>query len=62
MEAVDQTAPGALERAAGLRPRMIWGEPPSNPLLRITDLAAAARAARSCDALLVVDNPPSIAS
>lgn len=56
LEAVDQTVPGALHRAAALRPRMIWVETPSNPLLRITDLAAAARAARTSGALLVVDN------
>jgi cystathionine gamma-synthase len=56
VEAVDQTVPGALEEAAGRGPRMIWVETPSNPLLRITDLQAAARAARACGALLVVDN------
>jgi cystathionine gamma-synthase len=56
LEAVDQTVPGGLEGAAALRPRMIWVETPSNPLLRITDLTAAARTARGCGALLVVDN------
>ena len=56
LEAIDQTVPGALERAAELGPRMIWTETPSNPLLRITDLKAADRAARRCGALLVVDN------
>lgn len=56
VETVDQTVRGALEEAAGRRPRMIWVETPSNPLLRITDLEAAARAARACGALLVVDN------
>ena len=56
VEAVDQTVPGGLERAAALRPRMIWVETPSNPLLRITELTVAARAARGCGALLVVDN------
>lgn len=38
------------------RPRMIWVETPSNPLLRITDIRAMATIARECGALLVVDN------
>ena len=38
------------------RPKMIWVETPSNPLLRITDIRAMATIARECGALLVVDN------
>jgi len=38
------------------RPRIIWVETPSNPLLRITDIRAVATIARECGALLVVDN------
>jgi cystathionine gamma-synthase len=38
------------------RPRIIWVETPSNPLLRITDIRAMATIARECGALLVVDN------
>jgi len=38
------------------RPKMIWVETPSNPLLRITDIRALATIARECGALLVVDN------
>ena len=53
---VDQTAPGALERARALGPRLIWVETPSNPLLRITDIAAWAAVARETGALCVVDN------
>ena len=53
---VDQTAPGALERARVLGPRLIWIETPSNPLLRITDIAAWAGLARETGALCVVDN------
>ena len=37
-------------------PRMIWVETPSNPLLRITDIARVAECARRANALLVVDN------
>ena len=53
---VDFTDPASL--AAGLErgPRMIWVETPSNPLLRITDLAAVAREARLAGAIAVTDN------
>lgn len=53
---VDQTAPGARARARALRPRMIWIETPSNPLLRITDIRAWACLAREIGAVCVVDN------
>ena len=46
----------APELARALRPRMIWIETPSNPLLRITDIAAWARLAREVGALCVADN------
>src|SRR3954464_3309400 len=36
--------------------RMVWVETPSNPLLNVVDIAAAAEAAHAAGALLVVDN------
>ena len=42
----------ALEGGAGL----VWLETPSNPLMRITDLAAASAAAHAVGALVVVDS------
>jgi cystathionine gamma-synthase len=54
---VDFTAAGQLQAACELHPpRMIWVETPSNPLLRVTDISAAAAIARQYGALLVVDN------
>jgi cystathionine gamma-synthase len=53
---VDQSDAAALERAFERNPRMLWVETPSNPLLRITDLAHAAALARAHGALLVADN------
>jgi len=54
VELVDLTDPVA-RRAALLRPaRLVWVETPSNPLLRITDIAAVVREARG--ALVAVDN------
>jgi len=43
---------------AAIRPdtRMIWVETPTNPMLKIVDIAAVAEVARQHDVLLVVDN------
>ncbi|MBT8047035.1 MAG: cystathionine gamma-synthase [Xanthomonadales bacterium] len=46
----------AIEQILELEPRMVWIETPSNPLLRITDIAAIAEAAHRVGALVVVDN------
>ena len=44
--------------AAALRPntRMVWIETPTNPMLKLVDIAAVSAAARAHDALVVVDN------
>ncbi len=41
---------------AARRPRLVWIETPSNPLLRITDIAAVAQKAHALGALVVADN------
>jgi len=46
----------ALARAVEERPALVWIETPSNPLLRIVDIARVARAGRSAGALVVADN------
>ena len=38
------------------KPKLVWIETPSNPLLRITDIAKIAEAAHAIGALVVVDN------
>jgi cystathionine gamma-synthase len=53
---IDQTDPAALQAAFVRRPRMILVETPSNPLLRIVDIAAVSALARSHGVLLAVDN------
>jgi cystathionine gamma-synthase len=45
-----------LEAAIKPNTRMLWVETPSNPLLRITDIAAVAEIAHRAGALVVVDN------
>ena len=46
----------SARRIAKIRPRMVWIETPSNPLLRITDIEAIAAAAHGAGALVVADN------
>ncbi|HET7374270.1 MAG TPA: cystathionine gamma-synthase [Gemmatimonadaceae bacterium] len=54
----DLTTETAASEVARHRPRLVWIETPSNPLLRITDVRRVAEAARAVDggALVVVDN------
>ena len=53
---VDQTRPLELRAACERRPQIILVETPSNPLLRIVDIAEVAALAGECGALLAVDN------
>ncbi len=53
---VDFQDKAALGAALALRPALVWIETPSNPLLRIVDVAAVAAAARVAGALVVADN------
>jgi cystathionine gamma-synthase len=53
---VDQTDAVALKTVCARRPKLILVETPSNPLLRIVDIAAVSVAAKACGALLAVDN------
>jgi len=46
----------ALAAALAMKPALVWVETPSNPLLRIVDVAAVAKAAHAVDALVVADN------
>lgn len=53
---VDQTDEQAMATALERKPSMIWIESPSNPLLRVVDIAKLAAQAKSCNCLTVVDN------
>lgn len=52
----DATRPETLAAACTPATRMLWIESPTNPLLRIVDVAACAAVARERGALLAVDN------
>jgi cystathionine gamma-synthase len=56
VEFVDQTDARVFATALARRPKLVWIETPSNPLLRIVDIRAAARLAKAAGALLLVDN------
>lgn len=53
---VDMTDPAALRQALAEPSALVWIETPSNPLLRITDVAAIAGLAREAGALSIADN------
>jgi cystathionine gamma-synthase len=56
VEFVDQTNEAAFAAALAKKPKLVLIETPSNPLLRITDIAAVASAARAAGAIVVADN------
>jgi cystathionine gamma-lyase len=53
---IDMTDPENVERAMRSNTRMVWVETPSNPLLKIIDIAAVAKIARAHNAISVSDN------
>ena len=53
---VDTRDPQRIEDAIGKQTRAVLVETPSNPLMRLTDIRAAADIAHRHDALLIVDN------
>ncbi|MEE8410034.1 MAG: cystathionine gamma-synthase [Myxococcota bacterium] len=53
---VDLTEPDALEAAIRPETKALWLETPTNPLLKIADLAEAARIGHAHDMLVICDN------
>ncbi|GKW03780.1 cystathionine gamma-synthase [Pectobacterium carotovorum subsp. carotovorum] len=53
---VDQSDNDALNAALAEKPKLVLVESPSNPLLRVVDIAAICQAAREAGAVSVVDN------
>jgi cystathionine gamma-lyase len=53
---VDSSRPEDIESAVRPETRMIFLETPTNPMMKVSDLAAAARISRDNGLLLVVDN------
>ncbi|WP_298746560.1 cystathionine gamma-synthase [uncultured Brevundimonas sp.] len=53
---IDQADPGAVEAALALKPRLVFIETPSNPLLRVVDIADICTRAHAVGAKVVADN------
>ncbi len=53
---VDTTQLAEVDRALAQKPRLIWVETPSNPLLKISDIAEISARAHAAGALCVCDN------
>ena len=53
---VDATDTGNIAAAVTPRTKMVYAETPTNPMMRLCDLAAAGEVARHAGALFVVDN------
>jgi cystathionine gamma-synthase len=53
---LDLTALGAEAEVTRRRPRLVWIETPSNPILRITDIRSVAAAAHAVGAIVAADN------
>jgi cystathionine gamma-synthase len=53
---VDLQDLAAVSREVGAAPSVLWAETPTNPLLRVADLAGLARLAAAAGAPMVVDN------
>lgn len=56
VEFVDQTDEVAVMAALARKPKMLWVETPSNPLLRVVDIRKLADKAHAVGAWLLVDN------
>ena len=53
---IDMTQPGAIEAAIQSNTKMIWVETPTNPMLKLVDLAEVARIGKAHGLTTVVDN------
>ena len=53
---VDQADEAAMAAALGRKPVLVFVETPSNPLMRVVDIAGVAAAARAAGAMVAVDN------
>ncbi|GAA71968.1 cystathionine gamma-synthase [Pseudoalteromonas sp. BSi20439] len=56
LEVVDFTKSESLSHILAIKPKLIWIETPSNPILRLTDIKAVTDIAKQCGALVAADN------
>ncbi len=53
---VDFTDLAAIERAFTPKTKLVWGETPTNPMLKVFDIAAVAKLSKAHKSVFVVDN------
>ncbi|WP_105166709.1 cystathionine gamma-synthase [Pseudoalteromonas sp. T1lg23B] len=53
---LDLTQAQSYEQILAIKPKLVWIETPSNPILRLTDIAAVAKVAKQAGALVAADN------
>lgn len=56
LEVLDLTKEESLQQILAIKPKLIWIETPSNPVLRLTDIKAVTDVAKQCGALVAADN------
>ncbi|MBD1583848.1 cystathionine gamma-synthase [Pseudoalteromonas sp. S16_S37] len=56
LEVLDLTQSKSYEQIKAIKPKLVWIETPSNPILRLTDIKAVAQAAKEVGALVAADN------
>ncbi|OLQ78837.1 O-succinylhomoserine (thiol)-lyase [Photobacterium proteolyticum] len=56
VEFIDQSDPDVLAAALARKPKLVWVETPSNPLLRVVDVAELCEQSKQVGALVAVDN------
>jgi cystathionine gamma-synthase len=56
LEVLDLTQAASYEQIKTIKPKLVWIETPSNPILRLTDIKAVTEAAKEVGALVAADN------
>ncbi|WP_288345803.1 cystathionine gamma-synthase [uncultured Pseudoalteromonas sp.] len=56
LRVLDLTNTDKHQEILAIKPKLIWIETPSNPILRLTDIKAITRIAKQCGALVAADN------
>ncbi len=56
LKVLNLTLDASFNEIARLKPKLIWIETPSNPLLRLTDISKVVAVAEKCNAIVAADN------
>ncbi|WP_125563065.1 cystathionine gamma-synthase [Pseudoalteromonas rubra] len=56
VKVLDLTRSDSLQEILAIKPKLVWIETPSNPILRLTDIQAVVDVAAQCGALVAADN------